>query len=118
MNNRVPQYLKDFLNELDYVIAFTADGEAFFIGDIKTQKAVIRCYEVIGEICKRIPKDIHEANDQIHWRKLIKFRDFLAHNYEIIGLRYVWEAVEDAPNLRQKVQAILNDLDSQEDSNL
>ena len=100
-------YLRDILQELDDVAAFTTDGKASFMDDVKTQKAVIRSYEVIGEICKRLPPDLHDANPQIEWRKLITFRDFLAHNYEMIGVRYVWEAVEDLPNLRAAVESLL-----------
>ncbi len=61
---------------------FTADGREVFIGDEKTQYAVIRAYEVVGEIVKRLPQSLREANPQIDWRKLVGFRDFLAHNYE------------------------------------
>lgn len=97
-------YLRDILKELDDIILFTADGESAFMQDIRTQKAVIRSYEVIGEICKRLPPEFRTANPQIRWRTLISFRDFLAHNYDYIGLRYVWDAVKDAPDLRQTFQ--------------
>jgi uncharacterized protein with HEPN domain len=80
-------YLEDLLQELDDVAAFTVDGEAAFMNDVKTQKAVIRSYELAGEICKRLPVELRAANPQIEWHKLITFRDFLAHNYELIGLR-------------------------------
>lgn len=78
------------------------------MNDVKTQKAVIRSYEVIGEICKRLSAELRDSNPQIAWRKLITFRDFLAHNYDFIGLRYVWEAVEDLPALRDAVQSLLD----------
>jgi uncharacterized protein with HEPN domain len=103
-------YLYDLLQELDDVIAFTVEGRAAFARDVKTQKAVIRSYEVVGEICKRLSADLRAANPQVDWRKLISFRDFLAHNYELIGLRYVWDAVEDVHNLRADVQAVLDGL--------
>jgi uncharacterized protein with HEPN domain len=104
-------YLRDMLEELDDVAAFTIDGKAAFMVDLKTQKAVIRTYEVIGEIAKRLPADLRAANPQIDWRKLITFRDFLAHNYDEIGLRFVWAAVEDVPKLRAAVDTILAAMD-------
>lgn len=91
------------------------DGEATFMGDVKTQKAVIRSYEVIGEICKRLPAELRDANPQIDWRRLITFRDFLAHNYELVALRYVWDAVLDVKNLRAIVEALLVGLPTDED---
>jgi uncharacterized protein with HEPN domain len=85
MSKTNSDYLRDLLQELDDVSAFTVDGEAAFMGDVKTQKAVIRSYEVIGEICKRLPAELRDANPQIDWRRLITFRDFLAHNYELVA---------------------------------
>jgi uncharacterized protein with HEPN domain len=109
-------YLRDFLRELDDIAAFTLEGRQAFMTDLKTQKAVIRSYEVIGEICKRLPAELRAANDQIDWRLLITFRDFLAHNYEFIVLHRIWEAVEDVPSLRIAVEAMLLDLPDDEEN--
>jgi len=76
--------------------------------------AVIRAYEVVGEIVKRLPQSLKDANPQINWKKLIGFRDFLAHNYEEVILQYVWNAVEDLPNLRAAVEAMLASLPDDE----
>lgn len=110
MSKGTADYLRDILQELDDILAFTVDGKAAFMQDVKTQKAVIRSYEVIGEIGKRLPNAFRATNSQIDWRKLITFRDFLAHNYEWIGLRYIWDAVEDVQHLRTEVQALLESL--------
>jgi uncharacterized protein with HEPN domain len=45
--------------------------------------------------------------------KLITFRDFLAHNYELIALRFVWAAVEDLSTLHAAVTAMLVNLDDE-----
>ncbi len=115
MSKNTADYLNDLLQELDDILTFTTDGEAAFMRDVKTQKAVIRSYEVIGEIGKRLPDDFRTASPQIDWRKLITFRDFLAHNYEFIGLRFVWDAVKHAPQLRAAIQALLEGLPADED---
>lgn len=110
MSKSTADYLYDILREIDDIIAFTVEGEAVFMQDVKTQKAVIRSYEVIGEIGKRLPDDFRTANTSIDWRRLITFRDFLAHNYELIGLRYVWDAVKDVHNLRETVKSLIENL--------
>ncbi len=107
MSKTHSDYLRDILRELDDIAAFTTDGQAAFTQDIKTQKAVIRSYEVIGEICKRLAQEIRDTNPQVDWRKLINFRDFLAHNYESIALRYIWDAVADLPTLRAAIEVLL-----------
>ncbi|XWX03575.1 HepT-like ribonuclease domain-containing protein [Aggregatilineales bacterium SYSU G02658] len=115
MKKAVRDYLQDLLNELDDIIIFSSDGERAFMQDAKTQKAVIRSYEVIGEITKRLPDQFRLTNPQIDWRKLITFRDFLAHNYELIALRYVWAAVEDARNLRVTIQTLIDSLPAEDE---
>ncbi len=111
MSKKTPaDYLRDLLHELDDIATFTTGGKPVFITDAKTRKAVIRSYEVIGEICKRLPDDLRSANPQLDWRKLIGFRDFLAHHYEEVMLNYVWAAVEDLPTLHAAVEAMLDAL--------
>lgn len=114
MSKTDADYLRDFLQELDDIITFTQGDEATFAADIKTQKAVIRSYEVIGEICKRLSANLRDSNPQIGWRRLITFRDFLAHNYDVIALRYIWDAVQDVSNLRTAVEAMLASLPTDE----
>lgn len=114
MSKKTPaDYLRDMLHEFDDIATFTTEGKTAFIADAKTRKAVIRSYEVVGEICKRLPDDLRNANPQLDWRKLIGFRDFLAHHYEEVMLNFVWDAVEDLPTLRAKVEAMLAALDEE-----
>lgn len=110
MKKAVKPYLQELLAELNDIADFTVAGREVFRSDRRTQKAVIRSYEVIGEIVKRIPQDIRDTNPQVDWRKLAAFRDFLAHNYDDVILKNIWEAVEDLPNLKAKVEAVLNSL--------
>jgi uncharacterized protein with HEPN domain len=114
MSKKTPtEYLRDMLQELDDVASFISGGKAEFIADSKTRKAIIRSYEVIGEIAKRLPEDLRAANPQIDWRKLIGFRDFLAHHYEEVILDFVWAAVEDRSTLRAAVEVMLAALDEE-----
>jgi uncharacterized protein with HEPN domain len=111
MSKSDADYLRDMLQELDDIITFTQESsEKTFVADIRTQKAVIRSYEVIGEICKRLHLALRVNNPQIDWRRLITFRDFLAHNYDVIASRYIWDAIQDAPPLRAAVEALLASL--------
>lgn len=106
-------YLRDMLQELDEVKAFTTGGKAAFIADSKTRKAVIRSYEIIGEIAKRLPEDLRQAHVVVDWRKLIGFRDFLAHHYEEVILDFVWEAVENVPALRADIETVIAALEEE-----
>src|SRR5262245_24899902 len=87
-------YVQDILAYLRRISQFTADGHDAFLKDEKTQFAVIRAYEVTGEIIKRLPQPLRDCYPNINWRQLIGFRDFLAHNYDEVILEFVWKAVE------------------------
>ncbi|NDJ79351.1 MAG: DUF86 domain-containing protein [Chloroflexi bacterium] len=118
MSHKTPaDYLRDLVRELDDVAAFTVEGKTTFLNDAKTRKAVIRSYEVVGEIAKRLPEDLRHAHPQPDRRKMIGFRDFLAHHYEEVIVEYIWEAVEDLPRLRAAVEAVLAEVDAPADGN-
>lgn len=111
MSKRSPaDYLRDLLQELDDIATFTSEGRTVFFTDAKTRKAVIRSYEVVGEIAKRLPDNLRNTNPQVDWRKLIGFRDFLAYHYEEVILGFIWDAVEDLPALRAAITEMLNGL--------
>lgn len=105
-------YLRDMLLELDDIADFTKDGKAVFMDDSKTRKAVIRSYEVIGEIVKRLSEAVRNEHSEIKWRQLAGFRDFLAHHYEEVILDRIWDAVEDLADLQSKIELVLDAVDS------
>lgn len=110
------QLLIDLRDHLDKAAAFTRAGRDAFYADEMAQFALIRVYEVVGEIVKRLPADLRQSNPQIDWRKLAGFRDFLAHNYDEIILEFVWQAVDDLPALREAVEALLANLSLQDEA--
>jgi len=99
--------LLDMLEYIQHIETFTADGRDAFFADVKTQMAVIRAYEVIGQIAKDLPTTLLDTQPQAEWKKVKGFRDFLAHNYEGVILSIVWGAVEKLPVLRRAVEALL-----------
>ncbi len=105
-------YLDELLARIRMIEDFTAPGQADFLASEKTQEAVIRCFEVIGEIVKRLPADWLSAYPEIPWKQLAGFRDFLIHNYDRVNVVIVWRAVkDDIPALKAAIQAMLDNLD-------
>ena len=103
-------YLRDVLEYLSAIEQFTVDGREAFMNDRKTQFAVIRAYEVIGEIIKRLPDKVYDSYPVVDWQKLMNFRDFLAHNYERVLLNNIWVAIVDLPNLRSGIELVLRSM--------
>lgn len=54
-------YLAQILERIDRIFEYTAAGRDAFLTDHKTQDAVIRSLEVIGEAIKRIPLNFTHA---------------------------------------------------------
>lgn len=101
-------YLSDLLGAIDKILAYTVDGQAEFLGDPKTQDAVVRNLEVIGEAVRGVSRETREAHPEVPWRQIAGTRDRIIHGYFKVSLKIVWDIVRnDLPHLRETVAAIL-----------
>jgi len=79
-----------------------------FLEDIKTQDAVVRNLEIIGEAAKNITDEFKEKHPQILWKDLAGIRDKLIHHYFGVNLEIIWTIIEeDLPLLKEKIRHIL-----------
>jgi uncharacterized protein with HEPN domain len=108
-------YLAHILERATRIEEYVRDGEAAFMHDTKTQDAVIRNFEVIGEAAKRVPLEYREEHPSIPWQLMADFRDVLIHGYEGVDLGRVWiTACRDLPAVRATIAAILPPLEQLE----
>ncbi|MCS6846893.1 MAG: DUF86 domain-containing protein [Anaerolineae bacterium] len=63
--------------------------------DAKTQDAVIRNLEIIGEATKHLSKEFRERHPDIPWKSMAGARDRLIHHYFGVNLDIVWRIVTD-----------------------
>ncbi len=101
--------LLDIQKEILETQEFT-EGMGFqqFEEDRKTQKAVIRGLEIIGEAMKRFPKEFQLKYPNIIWREWIDFRNVLIHVYHAIDLDLVWSCVHnELPELHKHISEIM-----------
>lgn len=78
-----------------------------FIDDIRTQDAVIRNLEILGEAVKNLPPGFTERYPEIPWRFIAGMRDKLIHHYLSVSLEIVWETVQsDIPVLREWLKGL------------
>jgi uncharacterized protein with HEPN domain len=108
-------YLAQILERIDRIKEYTASGKQAFFADRRTQDAVIRNIEVIGEAAKRIPEDYRKEQPALPWRAIAGFRDILIHQYEGVSVAEIWQIVErDLEPLQEAIIAILPPLDELE----
>lgn len=82
-------YLAQILERIERIREYTVEGKEAFFADPRTQDAVIRNFEVIGEAAKRIPEEYRAQHPAIPWRELSGFRDVLIHQYEGVSVAEV-----------------------------
>lgn len=61
-----------------------------FIHDVKTQDAVVRQLEIIGEASRRLELNFKKTHPEIPWKKIIGMRNKISHEYWDIDLDIVW----------------------------
>jgi uncharacterized protein with HEPN domain len=104
-------FLTHIFDAVDDIAAFTAGGRADFMADRKTQSAVIRQLEIIGEAAKNLDLALVRSETSVPWRQIAGTGDRLIHAYFRVDLDAVWSMVEqDVPALRREVARILQQL--------
>jgi len=101
-------FIEDILICLEKIKKYIS-GLSFdeFLKDYKTQDAVIRNIEIIGEASKKISSDLKDKYPNIPWKMIAGTRDRLIHGYFGVNIDIVWEIVTiDMPVLEQEVKKI------------
>ena len=88
-------YLDDILEAINRIGEYVQgmDEEAFG-SDRKTQDAVIRNLEVIGEASRNLSDEMKARSNEIEWAKIVGFRNILAHEYFGVSIPIVWDIIQ------------------------
>lgn len=94
---RIPDYLGHITEAIERIHEYVAEmDEVTFLEDRKTQDAVIRNFEVIGEAARNI--EHHHAayaadHPEVPWSVIYTMRNRVAHGYFKVDLEIVWKTI-------------------------
>lgn len=105
-------YIADIQEAIQRILAYTQDMSwDTFLHDDRTQDAVVRNIEVIGEATKNLSGTLRKRYPHLPWKDMAGARDRLIHHYFGINNEIVWQIVQqDLPALLPKIQGILDEL--------
>src|SRR5438552_2963419 len=107
------ELLSDIREALDritnYVAGMSYEG---FLSDKKTQDAVIRNLEILGEAAKKISGQVRSAYPAIPWKSMAGARDRLIHHYFGVNLDIVWNIVAtELPQVALQIKELTEKVD-------
>lgn len=104
--------LEDIVESNEKINRYTNDlHQSIFLSDEKTQDAVARNFEIMGEAVTRMSNEFKNLYEHINWQYLKDFRNILIHAYEIIDYSLVWDTIKkELPSVYEQAKDLLNKL--------
>ena len=96
----------DKIEEVTNVVVFDV-----FMQDYKIHDVVMYNFIIVGEASNRISDEFKQTHNSVEWHKLRGMRNHLAHSYDEIDYKVVWETIKnDLPQLKNQIQNIIQNL--------
>ena len=95
MSNRTDkEFLADIQEAIRRIRAYTHEMTYnTFLSDTRTQDAVIRNLEIIGEATKKLSIGLRNRYPSVPWKEMAGARDRLIHDYFGVDIEIVWQIV-------------------------
>ena len=102
-------YLWDMLDAARTVEQLSSGLDfAQYSNDRRTQLAIERSLEIIGEAAGRVSVSFRNAHPEIPWRQIVGQRNVLIHEYGEIKQERIWKAVtENIPQLIEQLKLLV-----------
>ena len=109
---RLPDYLQHIALAIQRIQRYVGGlSDTAFAADDKTQDAVLRNIEVIGEAARNVQRhhaDYAAAHAELPWALMVGMRNRVSHGYFAVDWDLIWATVQqDLPALLSQVNALL-----------
>lgn len=103
-------YLEHILESIELIEQYIKDlSKEGFLSSSKTQDAVVKRIEIIGEAAKNISAFTRRKYPSLPWKGMTGMRDIMVHDYFGIDYEIVWQTCMcDFPDLKQKIQELIS----------
>ena len=111
MEDEIKAWLADINQAIEEIQSFLPEKKDFFEfqKDLKTQRAIERNIEIIGEAVRRIIKLSPEFPIN-NARKIVDTRNRIIHGYDSVSKEIIWGiVVRDLPSLEIEIKRLLKD---------
>lgn len=89
-------YWADMRHAATKIQLYTSNmDEATFAANELVRDAVLRNLEIIGEAAKHVPQDVRDISYGLDWRRVVGFRNIVAHAYFGIDRAILWNIVSE-----------------------
>ena len=110
--SRLPDYLQHIALAIQRIQRYVGGlSDTAFAADDKTQDAVLRNIEVIGEAARNVQRhhaDYAAAHAEVPWALMVGMRNRVSHGYFAVDRDLIWATVQqDLPALLSQVNALL-----------
>lgn len=112
MPHRPDKLIADMIAAAEAIAVFTASRpRADYDNDLMLRSAVERQFEILGEALRRLDQLAPELTARItDHRRIIDFRNLIAHGYDAIDPDIVWQVVHDKlPVLLNEARLLLSE---------
>ncbi|PKB67768.1 MAG: hypothetical protein BZY81_03825 [SAR202 cluster bacterium Io17-Chloro-G4] len=111
-------YLRDILQATEEALEFVQGMDhSNFSSDRKTNLAVVRSLEIIGEAARHVPLAVRRRHPLVPWQDMVGMRNKLIHQYYGVDSQVLWRTLqEDLPPLRDVIRGILGEMESEDQS--
>lgn len=108
-DRRDAAYLWDMLDAAKTVEELSAGQDfAQYSKDRRTQLAIERSLEIIGEAAGRVSASFRKDHPEIPWRQIIGQRNVLIHEYGEVNQERIWKVVrENIPQLIEQLKPLI-----------
>lgn len=98
--------LNDILQTISSIEQILTENKDSFI----VQKAMERCFEILGEACRRVSEELKQKYPNIPWGNIIALRNVISHEYDKVEIETLWDiAQHKIPALKDWIKGILEE---------